>query len=96
MAELIKKIAENNVLVIPVKTVETTAKQSVEVYDREGSITYGDAKIAEDEKTADEGIAFWSDQKNIDAMAADNLKRYTDLKARVTAVKVEMAKTLKE
>jgi hypothetical protein len=96
MADLIMKVGENNVLVTPVKTVETTAKELVEIYDNEKSVSYGAIKIAEDEKIADDGIAYWSKKENVDAMAATNLKKYTDLKTRVTAVKAEMAKVLEE
>ena len=94
MAELIKKIGENNVLVVPVKTVETTAKESVEVYDYDKQVSYGADKIKQDEALADTQLAFWANKTKTDAYILSQTAKYQALKDRVTAVKAEMAKTL--
>ena len=89
--ELIKKIAENHVLVVPVKSIETTAKQAVEVYDYDKQISYGDVKIKEDDALATTQLAYWSDEHNVADYVKAQIDKYTALKTRVTAVKAAMA-----
>jgi len=91
MAELIKKIAENNVIVIPVKTVETTAKQSVEVYDNDNQMNYGNYRVEEEEKIVDGQLAFWSDAKQVEGYAKKQVEKYQLLKTRLTNIKTAMA-----
>ena len=88
--ELITKIAENNVEVVPTKTIMDTTKRSVEVYDYDNVISYGETKITEDEKLADEQLAFWTDSKKVEAYVASQIEKYTNLKNRITEVKTKM------
>ena len=88
---LIQKLGDNSVEVIPTKTVETTAKSSVQIYDYDNRTTYGDERIKTEEKNIDDQLAFWTDKKQTDAFVAQRIAQYQEFKNNMTAIKTAMA-----
>jgi hypothetical protein len=96
MAELIVKVGKNNVVVTPTKTLQTTSKASVEIYDTENRQSYGADRVKQELDLATEQIAYWQVQENIDKFVNAQITKYTNMKTRAEAVQIEMDKDIEE